>query len=269
MRVDAHAHSTPEFIATSCLAHLCFLVIPLLNDSSLITVKLIASCALISWVIGAKLRSSLLLICVTPTAWVSTLRWWRAETLEERLNPEQAIHLNEEIQLTLGDVTPTLELSIGVIALGLYLVFALAWLREVESEAQISHRSRARRSPAHLLKRFTIGERLSALSLESKLLAYWCVITPIALMIWGNHLPIPEALETYRDLYESLARLWFISLISIAIGVSWVLLRLTPPPLLYLATRDQYQLSRAWRRRAWALLLLGALCIALSRALSR
>lgn len=262
-RMYTQTRSTPEFIITSCLAHLCFLVTPLVSGPPLTATYLTATFALAFWLIGAKLRSHLFLICATPTAWVSTLRWWREELLEERLNPELAINLNDDILLTLGDVIPTLELSIGVIALGLYIAFALMWLHESGYEIQRLS-PRAQGSDLYLLRRLAISERFNALSLEVKLFAYWCVVTPIALIIWGAQLPIPEALETYRDLYESLARLWFICLISIAIGVSFVLLRLTPPALLYLVTRDQYQLSRAWRKRAWSLLVLGAFCVALS-----
>ena len=247
------------------VAHSSFILIPLFkipletSRSALMVISLLAG---LTWLAGVRARSALALLVLVPSMWATSLVYCNLSIYDPSAVSRALIKLDESVPDLLSQSIPIFELLVYLITFGAYLTSTLFWL-SASSTSKHPQPSQA----LNRIEQVTLipnAQRLHSPYLKSEwILIYWCIVSPIALYLWGQRSTLDSihhigAQVSSQQAFSILLSLSFIlSLIALTLGGTWVLLRGTPPALLYLEERGEWSLSRAWRRWTWLILALG------------
>ena len=251
------------------VAHSSFILIPLFkipletSRSALMVISLLAG---LTWLVGVRARSALALLVLVPSMWTTSLVYCSLSIDNAGVASQAFIKLDASVPDLLSQSIPLLELLVYLITFGAYLTSTLFWL-SASSTSKHPQPSQA----LNRIEQVTLipsAQRLQTPYLKSEwILIYWCIVSPLALYLWGQRStldPIHQvgAQGSSQQAFSILLSLSSIlALIALTLGGSWVLLRGTPPALLYLEERGEWSLSRSWRRWTWLIFALGALLI--------
>jgi len=164
------------------------------------------------------------------------------------------IRLDDSTPEVIGDYLPTSELFLCVITLTAYFFSTLYWLN-------LSHSQNERRTLDYLTPLPKHEVNPSPYPINAFILIYWCVISPLALGLWSSFSPRSELLNSQQEISLALSTSWMVGLISLTAGACWVLLKASPPGMVYLAHQGELKLDSTWRRWTWVLLMTGVILI--------
>lgn len=256
-------HFTPEtrsFLACTLSnwgAHFCFTLLPLLKLQSQVDYSeplILSLVAGISWIIGIRWRNPLALLVITPIFWGCSFAY--SHTLFEKIlaKTQTLIRLDDHTPEVIGDYLPTSELFLCVVTLTSYFVSTLSWL-------SLSDPPNTRRNLDQLTVLPQTQIHQSPYRVHSVILIYWCIISPLALGFWSMISPRSELLDSQAEISLALSTSWMTGLISISLGACWVLLKVSPPGLIYLVHQGEARLESSWRRWAWAIFVIGVILV--------
>ena len=254
-------HLTPEtksFLACTLSnwgAHFCFTLLPLFKLQGYVDYSaplILSVIAGLGWVVGIRWRNPLALLVITPIFWGCSFAY--SHSLFERMltQAQKMIRLDAHTPEVIGDYLPTSELFLCVVTLTSYFISTLYWLN-------LSTPHHERRRLDHLT--YLPPERVvkSPYPINALIIIYWCMISPLALGFWSSLSPRSPLLNSQSEISLALSTAWILGLLSILMGACWVLLRASPPGLIYLAHRREVSLPTSWRRWAWVLFTIGVL----------
>ena len=238
-------------------AHFCFTLLPLLklqgqvDYSAPLVLSVVAG---LCWVVGIRWCNPSALLVFTPIFWGCSLAY--SHTLFETLLAEahQMIRLDDRAPEVIGDYLPTSELFLCVLTLTAYFFSTLYWLNLSPSRNEKRTLDYLTSLPKHEVIP-------SPYPTNAFILIYWCVISPLALGLWSSLSPRSELLNSQKEISLALSTSWMVGLISLTAGACWVLLKASPPSLVYLVHQGELKLNSSWRRWAWTVLAVGVVLI--------
>ena len=256
-------HFTPEtrsFLACTLSnwgAHFCFTLLPLFklqsqaDYSAPLALSLVAG---VSWIVGIRWHNPIALLVFTPIFWGCSFAY--SHTLFEKIlnKTQKMVRLDNNTPEVIGDYLPTSELFLCIVTLTSYFISTLYWLN-------LSSSNREQRALDNLTSVPQAQVARPPYSINSFILIYWCIISPIALGFWSTNSPRSDLLNAQPEISLALSTAWLFGILSITSGACWVLLKASPPGLIYLAHQGEIKLKSTWRRWAWVFFSFGVILI--------